>query len=180
MVVFGGLGQSFAQLHLSFLVLSFVVRVVLFNDSFVLVQVSCVLSELVPLLNQFGRLSLHLPDTRGQFFIIIRQQLYLHHHLVAELLVRSDVFYSVVQNSEVFLQVLDAVICDLLLHFQIKLRVVKGFVLSKLLSQLIREFLAHLLWDKRYVAQLLRQRILLLKFELKTHVQLDLSLKLWT
>ena len=79
-VVFVGLGQLLGQLHLSFLVLDFVMRVVLFNDSFVLVEVSCVLSELVPFLNQFGSLNLHLPDTRCQLFIIISQQLDLHYH----------------------------------------------------------------------------------------------------
>lgn len=63
-VVLIGLGQKLCQLHLSFLVLNFVMCVVLFNDSFVLVQISCVLSKLVSLLNKFGRLSLHLPDTR--------------------------------------------------------------------------------------------------------------------
>ena len=49
------------------------------------------------------------------------------------------------QNRELLLQELDAVIGNLLLHLDVEVRVAKGLVLSKLLAKLITEFLAHLL-----------------------------------
>ncbi len=83
------------------------------------------------------------------------------------------------KDSELLLQELNAVIRNLLLHFYVEMRVEKCFIASQLLSKLVAEFFPHGLWYKRNIDQLFWEDALLLKFELKSHIVFDLSLKLW-
>ena len=82
------------------------------------------------------------------------------------------------QNRELLLQELDAVIGNLLLHLYVEVRVAKSLVLCKLLAKLITEFLAHLLRHERNVDQLLGLRDFLFEFQFKAHVHFDLALQL--
>lgn len=59
------------------------------------------------------------------------------------------------QNRELLLQELDAVVGDLLFHLDVEVRVAESLVSSQLRPELVAEVLPHLLRDERDVDQLL-------------------------
>ena len=59
-------------------------------------------------------------DLIGLLRVRLAQELYLTLELVAKLLVSRDIIDGVGQDGELLLEELDAVICDLLLHVQVK------------------------------------------------------------
>ena len=102
-VFFCHLGQLLLQLDFSILGCSLVEGVVLLNLLLVLVKLSSVASERVPLLQHLALLVPHIFDLIGQLLIGLTQQLDLPIHLVTQSLVTRNVLNRLMQNRELFL-----------------------------------------------------------------------------
>ena len=117
----------------------------LLNLFLIFVQLCRVGPERVPLLNHLALLLTHLFDLVRQLLVGLREQFDLAIHLVTETLVTRNVLDRLMQNRELFLQELDAVISYRLLHHDVEVGVAKGFVAGELSSELVTEVFAHLL-----------------------------------
>ena len=109
-VVFGGLSQLLAQVDFSFFVLHLVVGVLLFDYFLILVQLCCVLPELISFLDEFASLGLHFSQVYRQSLVVFSKQIDSGGELVAEFLIRGYVFNGIVENGELLLQELNAVV----------------------------------------------------------------------
>lgn len=111
-------------------------------------QFLSVVPELVSLLDASNDLVSQLFQLRSLIGIRLCEHCNFGGHLVPQALVSRDVLDRVVQDRELLLQELDAVVGYLLLHLQIEVRVAKSLVCGQLLAELIAEFFAHLLRDQ--------------------------------
>lgn len=109
-VVFRGLSQLLAQVEFSFFVLHLVVGVLLFDYFLVLVQLCCVLPELISFLDEFASLGLHFSQVYRQTLVVFSKQIDFGGELVAEFFIRGYVFNGIVENGELLLQELNAVV----------------------------------------------------------------------
>ena len=152
--------------------------ILLLHQSFALIQLLRIGSELITLLNDRRDLLSRIHNRLGLLLDLHLLKVYLPLQLVSQLLVRRDVLNGAVQDRKLLLQELHRVVCNILLHLQVEVLVAEGFIFGKVLSQLVTELLAHLLGHERHIGQLLCLAVLLVKLELEAHVHFDLSLEL--
>lgn len=74
------------------------------------------------------------------------------------------------QDCELLLEELDAVVCDCLGHLEVEVLVKKRLVRGELFPQLVAELFSQLLRHQRYIDQLFGLSDFLLEFELEAHV----------
>jgi len=87
------------------------------------VELLRVQSELVPLLQQTSDLVSQLSQLARLLLRAFCQILYLARHFVTQSLIGANIFYRVVQNGELLLQELHAMVSNLLLHVQVEVRI---------------------------------------------------------
>ena len=95
-----------------------------------LVHVSQVCTERVPLLNYFRNLVSHLFALFCKPVFIFCSQINLALHFVTKTFVTGYVLYGFVQDRELLLQELNAVVCNLLCHLDVEVRVTESLVLG--------------------------------------------------
>ena len=174
------LRKLFLKLDLAILARGFVQRVLPLQYLLVLVQLGRVCSETITLLHQSNVLLSLFRQLPTLLIGLRRQHLNLLLQLVAPLLICGDIFDGSVENDKLLLQVLNAMVRNPLLHLQIVELVGERFIPGLLATQLITEALAHLLAHQRCIDKLLRLDQLLVKLQLKAHVNFYLALELRT
>ena len=152
--------------------------ILLLHQSFALIQLLRIGSELITLLNNRRDLLSRIHNCLGLLLDLHLLKVYLPPQLVSLLLVRRDVLNGAVQDRKLLLQELHGVIRYLLLHLQVEVLVAECLVLGQVLPELVAELFAELLRNERDVDELLGLVDFLGELELETHVDFDLTLEL--
>lgn len=149
-----------------FLVYRIVAIEVILESLLVVPQILCLIPELVPFRDELGNLDLIVLNLRRMRLVAVLEVLDFKLELVTRLLCRADVFNCVIERRKFVLQVVDAVLHQLLGHSLVEVDVIQLFAAGQRVSKLLLKLLAHLLRDQTHTFK----RLLLFQLALEHHL----------